>query len=166
MKEFDAIINQVYNFVQAQNADRFWIGEYKRVARMIDPTLQDENALRFMRYGQKIEDAYDNGEGLSTPLPFEALPTLTPDSAYVWKKPILVLANELAGSGGDAFPMLMQRTGTAKIFGQRTMGLGGSVQPVVTTSNSGAQVSLTRGLFTSYRKDGDYGIDQWVENMA
>jgi C-terminal processing protease CtpA/Prc len=84
---------------------------------------------------------------------------------YVWSKPVLILIDELAGSGGDAFPMLMKAGARAKLFGNRTMGLGGSVEDEILV-NSRATFRVTRGLFTAYQADGKYLRSDYIENIG
>jgi C-terminal processing protease CtpA/Prc len=63
------------------------------------------------------------------------------------------------------FPMLMQRNGIAKIFGEVTTGAGGNVDDgIATLSNSQATLNLTRGLYTTFRADGAYTDADLVEN--
>jgi hypothetical protein len=69
-----------------------------------------------------------------------------------YTKPVLMLIDELSGSGGDAFPALMQGIGRAKLIGQRTMGAGGHVEEVGPLYFSGETLRLTKSLF--YRPDG------------
>jgi C-terminal processing protease CtpA/Prc len=76
---------------------------------------------------------------------------------------MLVLIDELAGSCGDAFPMLIKSNRIAKLFGKRTMGLGGNVEPF-TLQNSRTTVALTRGLFTSHKESEAYTDQDWIEN--
>lgn len=64
----------------------------------------------------------------------------------------MILIDEIAGSGGDAFPSLMKGEGRAKLFGRQTAGLGGSVGPIPNLNNSALSVSLTRTLF--FKPDG------------
>ncbi len=73
---------------------------------------------------------------------------------YTWKKPMLVLIDELAGSCGDAFPMLVKSNKRAKLFGQNTMGLGGNVEKVAQLNHSRINIALTRGLFFPSREGG------------
>jgi C-terminal processing protease CtpA/Prc len=44
-----------------------------------------------------------------------------------YTKPIMVLVDELSGSGGDMFPATIQINRRGPLFGMRTMGAGGSV---------------------------------------
>ncbi len=85
-------------------------------------------------------------------------------ASYVWTKPRLVLIDELAGSCADVFPMLVKRNHLAPLFGRRTMGLGGNVESFGPLANSQASVSLTRGLFTTYRENDTYVPEDFVEN--
>jgi hypothetical protein len=69
-----------------------------------------------------------------------------------YTKPILMLIDEMSGSGGDAFPAMMQGHGRAKLLGTRTMGAGGHVVQTPPLFYSGINVRLTKSLF--YRPDG------------
>lgn len=152
-------------FVQAVNTDRSWIDGLRADAVAADPTLAGEAARGFLLRASLVESAYDAGEPLTTPI------SLTDDrlldtSGYVWKKPLLVLIDELAISGGDAFPLLMQANRVAPLFGQRTMGGGGSVELVAQLPHSNAGLRLTRGLFTASRPSGTYADTDFVENRG
>jgi C-terminal processing protease CtpA/Prc len=119
----------------------------------------------------QVETAYDANKWLTGFFPIVGLyagPTvpmtaeldaganmIAPHSLVQWNKPVLVLHDELSGSGGDVFPDLLQAGGAAKTFGARTMGLGGSVEPVITLPYSQAQLHLTRGLMGPYNPSGD-----------
>jgi hypothetical protein len=72
--------------------------------------------------------------------------------AYQYTKPIVLLTDEMSGSGGDAFPGLMQGHGRATVIGSRTMGLGGHVEVIAPLYNSGLGLRMTKSLF--YRPDG------------
>ncbi len=69
-----------------------------------------------------------------------------------YTKPIVMLIDELSGSGGDAFPSLMQGYGLAKLLGTRTSGLGGHVTQMPSLNYSAMEYRMTRSLF--YRPDG------------
>jgi len=147
------------------HADRRWVYNLRTWAVELDQ-MNEPNDAQYYRLGAEIIDnAMDQGLSMTAaPMPLAGAETVSGDAQYTWQKPILVLADELAGSCGDIFPMLMQRGGTAKVFGQRTMGLGGNVESVVTLPNSQASVRLTRGLFVTYEAGGEYTDSDIVEN--
>lgn len=64
-----------------------------------------------------------------------------------YTKPVLVLIDEMSGSGGDAFPAMMQGIGRAKLFGSRTMGAGGHVVSGIALPYSGNALRMTKSLF-------------------
>ncbi len=153
-------------FVQAMNTDRRWINGFRDYARFLDPNLASELSRRYELRASIIEEAYDAEEGVAPPLPFDPAPELLPDDEYVWNKPVLILIDELAGSCGDMFPLLVKNNGLAPLFGRRTMGLGGNVEQFGPLTNSDAMLSLTRGLATTYRADGQYATEDFVENRG
>lgn len=69
-----------------------------------------------------------------------------------YTKPIVMLIDEMSGSGGDAFPSLMKGYGRAKLIGTRTMGLGGHVVAQAALFYSQIVPEMTKSLF--YRPDG------------
>ncbi len=77
--------------------------------------------------------------------------TYQPNSVR-YTKPIIVLIDELSGSGGDAFPSLIQGYGRAKLLGTTTSGLGGHVVPLPPLTFSRMQIRITKSMF--YRPDG------------
>ncbi|MBI3017424.1 MAG: PDZ domain-containing protein, partial [Deltaproteobacteria bacterium] len=83
---------------------------------------------------------------------------LTPKSSFLgthslkphprgYTKPIVMLIDEMSGSGGDAFPAMLQGNGRAKLLGTRTMGAGGHVVELPPLNNSGIQLRMTKSLF-------------------
>jgi len=70
-----------------------------------------------------------------------------------YSKPVVVLIDEMAGSGGDMFPSMMKGLGRAKLFGQTTSGLGGHVNSYpAALPYSQMTMRMTKSLF--YRPDG------------
>ncbi|MDA8792045.1 S41 family peptidase [Bacteriovoracaceae bacterium] len=69
-----------------------------------------------------------------------------------YTKPIVMLIDEMSGSGGDAFPALMQGYDRATLLGTRTMGAGGHVIKLRPLGHSQLNVRMTKSLF--YRPDG------------
>jgi hypothetical protein len=152
-------------FVQNCNADRKWIIDLQDWGNWDGTSVTSEQSRLYMSYAAEAERAYDAGEDLTRPLPIiGGLERVNPDSQYTWKKPFVVLIDELSFSCADAFPMLIKHNQVAKLFGERTNGAGGNIEPVVDLSNSRASVRLTRGLFTSFDPSGTYATQNYVEN--
>ncbi|MBI2974256.1 MAG: hypothetical protein HYY43_01520 [Deltaproteobacteria bacterium] len=70
----------------------------------------------------------------------------------VYTKPVIILIDYFAGSGGDAFPAMMQGLGRAKLLGTTTMGLGGNVIQMPPLFYSQLGTRMTQSLF--FRPDG------------
>ena len=156
----------VHNLVEAINTDRAWINSFRDSARVIDPSLQSDLSRSYELRAAEVEAAYDAGESLSEPFPLMLDDFLQPDDYYVWTKPMLVLIDELAGSCGDMVPALLKENGVAPLFGQRTMGLGGNVEPVGVLTHSQAELRLTRALGAVHRDDGVYAAEDFLENRG
>jgi hypothetical protein len=151
------------NQVQANHADRKWISQLLDEANQSDATEQPILLDRM----KGIETAFDAGKWLAPFTPMvgsfrgPTVPATTEGDLgenmlaahpqVRWSKPVLVLTDELSGSGGDAFPMLLKNGGVAKTFGAKTMGLGGNVEEVLTLPFSGAKLRLTRGMFGTWK---------------
>lgn len=98
-----------------------------------------------------IKQTWEEGQQFLTPLTgIHGAAYRYPQTFYT--RPVLILIDELSGSGGDAFPSIMQGLGRAKLFGTQTMGLGGHVVSVPPLNYSGIMVHMTKSLF--YRPDG------------
>jgi len=69
-----------------------------------------------------------------------------------YSKPVVITIDELAGSGGDAFPSLMKGYGRATLLGQTTAGLGGHINNMPDLNNAAMKINMTMSLF--YRPDG------------
>lgn len=68
------------------------------------------------------------GRRLTRPTSLLGISRIPPHPDGVYKKPILVLVDELDFSSADFFPAILQDNGRAKIFGVRTAGAGGAVK--------------------------------------
>ena len=154
------------NLIERPRADRKWITELLDYARSVDPTMASPDARKYAGYAAGIEAANDRGDAFGPFVTWSEGWTIQPDSMYTWKKPILILADELSGSCADIFPMLMTRAHRAKFFGARTAGLGGSVEDGAILNHSQGKLALTRGMFNSYRADNRYDEDSWIENSG
>ncbi len=159
--------NGMNSFVQFLNTDRLWFTKLSTYWTGLDPvTAASSIGARLLSAVKNLERDSEAGLRLTKdPFSFsmrEVLPA-APGGA-VWKKPVLILIDELCGSGGDAVPMMLKSNGLAKVFGNRTAGLGGSVEKVIDLPYTRSSLSLTRGLFTTFRPDGKYTDADFIEN--
>lgn len=99
-----------------------------------------------------IYDTWMNGENFLTVKTSIFGNLVEARNKVTYTKPILMLVDEMCGSGGDAFPSIMQGIGRAKLLGTRTMGAGGHVVELPELNNSQILVRMTKSLF--YRPDG------------
>jgi len=151
--------------VEKVRADRKWINDlFINWPVTENPAGNIWDTKLLQSWGSVVEKAYDNHEFLSEPFPLFTGSSFATKQAYTWTKPMLVLIDELAGSCGDIFPMLVKANKRAKLFGRQTMGLGGNVEPVGQLNHSRITVSLTRGLFYPYRTDGVVQNSDYIEN--
>jgi hypothetical protein len=154
-------------FVQFLNTDRLWFTRLMSFWTGLDPlTASTATGARILGLAKGLERDSEQGLRLSkTPFSFSLREILPPaPGGAVWKKPVLVLIDELCGSGGDSFPMLMKANGLGKLFGNRTAGLGGSVEKVMDLPFTRSSLWVTRGLFTTFKPNGQYSDSDYVEN--
>ena len=143
-------------------ADKAWIERLQSQARE-----KNLKSIQFAAFSEMVEAAFNAGQRLSNPVPYttEAYSYFAQTKKFNWKKPMLVLTDELAASCGDVFPMLVKANKRAKIFGQRTMGLGGIIQKMGTLMHSRVSVSMTRSLFFAHNPNSPTPSDRdFAEN--
>jgi len=95
---------------------------------------------------ETIRTAWMLGKPLSEKTSFRGSQLIAPNSVR-YTKPIVMLIDELSGSGGDAFPGMLQGLGRAKLLGTRTMGAGGHVVAIPPLGYSANQLRITKSLF-------------------
>ena len=94
-----------------------------------------------------VKLAWLNGETMSPMTSFSAEEQIHPND-FTYTKPIIMLIDEMSGSGGDAFPAMLQGIGRATLMGNRTMGAGGHVENLEAGLYfSGNTVRFTKSLF-------------------
>ena len=103
------------------------------------------------RVFELVRAAWESGTFMTPKTALDGVPEVRPN-AVVYTKPVLILIDEMAGSGGDAFPALMQGFGRAKLLGNATMGAGGHVRELPPLYYSQIGLRLTKSLF--FRPDG------------
>lgn len=69
-------------------------------------------------------------------------------SPMAYRKPLIVLVDDVSASAGDSFPSVIQDNGRGKIVGYQTMGLGGNVVTYDGTVYSEVQARVTQSLMT------------------
>lgn len=107
--------------------------------------------LGVARVAKLILNSWQSGQFLTPKTAIDGNEVIFPNPVN-YTKPIVMLVDELSGSGGDAFPSMMQGMGRARLVGTQTMGAGGHVQEVPPLPLSGIRTMMTRSLF--YRPDG------------
>jgi C-terminal processing protease CtpA/Prc len=93
-----------------------------------------------------IKTSWEQGLNMTPKISLDARDLVYPNTIH-YTKPIVVLIDEVSGSGGDAFPALMQGTGRARLIGERTMGLGGHVVEQPPLGYSRIAPRITKSLF-------------------
>jgi len=153
---------QTRGLVNFLNADRRWLSTLSERSRLFAQhnfTKGEIKNIADLGY-RLVEDAIDNGLRLTTqPIPLGFSQFYIPPSKPQFDKPVLILIDELSGSTADIMPLLMKENGLATLFGERTAGLGGNVETVVSLPNSNMRLSLTRGFFAAYNPEGKYDFE-------
>jgi hypothetical protein len=108
------------------------------------------------KYFKSVTDmmraSWEKGEPMTPVTTFMGDHLRAPNPENRYTKPIVMLIDELSGSGGDAFPAIMQGLGRAKLLGNRTMGAGGHVVEQSPLYHSAVGLRMTKSLF--FRPDG------------
>ena len=122
----------------------------------------------------ELVDANRANRGRTNPIPLDDVlidrdPAVDIKGVYLgYTKPLIVLADELSASGGDAFAATIQDNARGPIVGWRTMGAGGNVVRWQVGSYSQGFTTLTMSLMN--RKDlvitPDYPAAPYVENIG
>jgi hypothetical protein len=129
-----------------------------------DPNDMAANALkaRFEYLESEVRDSLQERKFFTNPVPLNLSGTfgmIQPSGMVRYTKPVLLLINEFAFSGGDALPAIMQDNNRAVLFGARTTGAGGNVREYGPLSNSFLKFSVTESLMI--RPNGKF-----VENIG
>jgi hypothetical protein len=85
-----------------------------------------------------------------------------------YSKPVMLLADEMSASAADFFAAVFQDNQRGPIFGMRTMGAGGNVNPYAVSTYSEGVATLTESLM--HRKNPiatpEYPTAPYVENIG
>lgn len=117
-----------------------------------------EEAPPFSRARASVEEVlrlvrttYEAGGRLTPMTSITGVRTFAPNRIH-YTKPIVMLVDEIAGSGGDAFPSMLSGFKRVRLIGTATSGLGGHVGTLQPLPYSRFGGRLTKSLF--YRPDG------------
>jgi hypothetical protein len=89
-------------------------------------------------------------------------------SVLAYRKPILLLTDEMSASAADMFAATLQDNARAKLFGFRTMGAGGNVEQWDAGVYSQGSATVTESLM-SRSKDvvtSDFPVTRYIENVG
>ena len=123
--------------------------EYKNYVAELDPLTTWFDMTQ--KVSELLKTTWQKGVRMTDFTSLDGQEWLAPNLT-VYTKPIVMTIDELSGSGGDAFPSMLQGYGRVKLIGTRTMGAGGHVSSNSPLNYSQINVSMTRSLF--FRPDG------------
>lgn len=123
--------NSFTHFSEQYRPNRELIEFYDEIISLLETLGAPQHLLENYRFERgMLLGAYENGRGLTGPIPACAFDLNIPTVANAYTKPMIVLVDELSTSAADIFPAIFQDNGRAKIVGTRTGGLGGAVEGV------------------------------------
>src|SRR5258708_4648884 len=123
---------------------------------------------------QQVTAAFLMPSGRTSPLPLcgtslNVLSALDKNGQVIaYSKPVMLLADEMSASAADFFAAVFQDNQRGPIFGMRTMGAGGSVNPYQVSTYSEGLAGITESLM--HRKNPiatpEYPTAPYVENIG
>ncbi len=151
-------------------ATNSWIASFSSMLSQLQaigaPTWQIDS-VQFVVDSLKATNSQDRGKTGPLPLSSTSSLDLLPFTV-TYTKPIIVLADELSASGGDAFPAIVQDNKRGLIVGMRTLGAGGTVASYRATGYTEAGARVTESLMN--RKNPVTGTEfpdsYYVENVG
>ena len=116
----------------------------------------------------EVLSAAGRSRGRTVPLPLCSDSADRTAAAIVYSKPAILLADELTASAGDLFAASFQDARRGPIFGFRTNGAGGTVQPRESAPYSEFSTSTTLSLMYRAREAAiqGYPVTHYVENVG
>jgi len=125
-------------------ANRSEIVDFRSYVKEVEQTMQGVHLKNILTL---IEDTWKNTDDfLTTKTDITGQGDYLQPNHIRYTKPILMLIDEISGSGGDAFPGIMGFE-RAKLLGTRTSGLGGHVEQQPPLNFSRIKYRMTKSLF-------------------
>ena len=112
---------------------------------------EHQDILAMKRYWESILQEWNEGRNLTHPLYLLGIEKIKPSLAANYTKPILFLINELAFSGGDFMPAILQDNQRAVLFGSQTAGAGGAAKSHVFRMSTGSIILIILGQLLKER---------------
>lgn len=117
-------------------------------------------AQQILSYFYSLTEEWNAGYTFTKPLPLWGFEQINPHPGVQYKKPIIVLINQLDISCGDFFPAILQDNNRALLFGSPTAGAGGYVLSTEYPNLLGIERFTYTGSI-AYRED-----DAPIENLG
>jgi len=124
-----------------------------------------ENLRAIMK---EIVEAYNDDRGRTAPVPLASTSLMVPPAPNAYMKPLMLLVDEMAASGGDMFAAIIQDNHRGPLLGMRTMGAGGSVVQYDCTTFTESLCTITESLMNrgAVISGTEYPPSPYIENIG
>ena len=116
----------------------------------------------------EIVGAYNEGRGRTAPVPLGSTSLMLTPAPNAYMKPLLLLVDEMAASGGDMFAAIIQDNHRGPLLGMRTMGAGGSMVQYDCTTFTESLCTITESLMNrgTLISGTEYPPSPYIENIG
>ena len=116
----------------------------------------------------EIIAAYNENRGRTVPVSLTTGSLTLAPVPNAYAKPLLLLVDEITGSGGDMFAAILQDNHRASLLGIRTMGAGGSVGQFHCTAFTESTCAITQSLMNRgvVISGTEYPPSPYIENVG
>jgi hypothetical protein len=116
----------------------------------------------------EIVEAYNEDRGRTAPVPLGGTSLVLAPAANAYVKPLMLLVDEMAASGGDMLAAIIQDNHRGPLLGMRTMGAGGSVLEYFCTTFTESVCTITESLMNrgTVISGTEYPPSPYLENIG